>query len=326
MTYQINWGIIGCGDVCEVKSGPAFNKIAGSKLVAVMRRNAVKAEDFARRHAVPKFYTDAEQLINDTEVNAIYIATPPSTHEEYTEMALKEGKLVYVEKPISVSAASVERMIALEKQYNGKVAVAHYRRSLPLFSKVKQLIQENTIGKIKLVLLNTLQPVSSKIITKTEDNWRLNSAISGGGLFYDLSPHQLDIMYWLFGEPLQATVFSANQGKYYDAPDITMLQAQFTNDVYLNGSWNFNVAECAAEDSCTIIGDKGTICFSFFKAGTIEVMIPEGKIIFEESYPIHIQEPHIKNVINYFRGEAASPCSLQDALVTMKIIEKSMGW
>ncbi len=56
MTYQINWGIVGCGDVCEVKSGPAFNKIADSKLVVVMRHNVTKAEDFASRQAVPKFY------------------------------------------------------------------------------------------------------------------------------------------------------------------------------------------------------------------------------------------------------------------------------
>lgn len=73
---QINWGIIGCGDVTERKSGPAFNKIPGSKLVAVMRRDAEKAKDFALRHKVPRWYTDADKLIADPEVNAIYIATP----------------------------------------------------------------------------------------------------------------------------------------------------------------------------------------------------------------------------------------------------------
>src|SRR5690349_16218519 len=117
----VNWGIIGCGDVCEVKSGPAFNKVANSKLVAVMRRNIDKAKDFAQRHGVPKYYSDAAELVNDEEVNAIYIATPPSSHEAYLEMALKAGKPVYVEKPVTVNSASVERMMAVERQYDRKV-------------------------------------------------------------------------------------------------------------------------------------------------------------------------------------------------------------
>src|SRR6185436_2348451 len=94
----IRWGAIGCGDVCEVKSGPGFQKAAGSQLVAVMRRDRDKAADFARRHGVPRFYADAEALIADPEVNAIYVATPPSTHMLYTKMAAAAGKPVYVEK------------------------------------------------------------------------------------------------------------------------------------------------------------------------------------------------------------------------------------
>jgi predicted dehydrogenase len=81
---EIRWGIIGCGDVTEIKSGPAFNKVANSKLVAVMRRDSAKAADYAKRHHVPKWYDDASKLINDPEVNAIYIATPPLQHDYFT--------------------------------------------------------------------------------------------------------------------------------------------------------------------------------------------------------------------------------------------------
>src|SRR4029079_6089016 len=174
----VNWGIIGCGDVCEVKSGPAFNKVVNSKLVAVMRRNLDKAKNFAERHGVPKYYAEAAELINDKEVNAIYIATPPSSHESYLEMALKAGKPVYVEKPVTVNSASVERMMDMEKNYDGKVSVAHYRRGLPLFNKIKQLVNAGALGKVKLILLRTLQPTVSKIISHTGDNWRINSEIS----------------------------------------------------------------------------------------------------------------------------------------------------
>ena len=320
----VNWGIIGCGDVCEVKSGPAFNKVPNSKLVAVMRRDLEKVKDFAQRHGVPKFYTDAGEMINDEEVNAIYIATPPSSHELYTEMALKAGKPVYVEKPVTVNAASVLRMMAMEKEYDTKVSVAHYRRGLPLFNKVKQLVKEGAAGNIKLIQLRTLQPSASKIITQTTDNWRINPEISGGGLFHDLSPHQLDILYWIFGKPKKIQVKSVNQGGQYNAPDFTMVQLAFAGHVYFNGVWNFNVAEVATEDSCEIIGDKAVIKFSFFRGNTIEVKSIEGIQTMEMETPVNIQQPHINKVVKFFRGEGRNPCSLKDALVTMKVMDKAM--
>jgi 1,5-anhydro-D-fructose reductase (1,5-anhydro-D-mannitol-forming) len=320
----VNWGIIGCGDVCEVKSGPAFNKVPHSKLIAVMRRDADKAKDYAQRHNVPKFYSDANDLVNDPDVNAVYIATPPSSHEQYTELSLKAGKPVYVEKPVSIDAASVERMIKLEKQHNGKVSVAHYRRALPLFITIKELIAEDAIGKPKLVLLKTLQPPVSKIITQTKDNWRINPDISGGGLFNDLSPHQLDILYWLFGKPKQTQVYATNQGKNYNASDLVSVQLVFANDIFFNGVWNFNIAETATEDRCEIIGDKGSIRFSFFRVSKIELTTNEGTATIEREYPQHIQQPHIERVVQFFRGEAGNPCSLEDALVTMQIIDASL--
>jgi predicted dehydrogenase len=323
ISETVNWGIIGCGDVCEVKSGPAFGKVANSRLVAVMRRNLDKAKDFAQRHGAPKYFSEAAELINDKEVNAIYIATPPSSHESYLEMALKAGKPVYVEKPVTVNSASVERMMEMEKNHDDKVSVAHYRRGLPLFNKIKQLVNDGAIGKVKLILLRTLQPTVSKIISQTGDNWRINPEISGGGLFHDLSPHQLDIMYWIFGEPQQTYVQSANQGKLYNAPDLTMVQLAFANDIYFNGIWNFNVAETATSDSCEIIGDKGTIRFSFFRVSTIELVTGTGTEIFELEYPVNIQQPHINNVVRFFRGEGSNPCSLEEALVTMKVMDKA---
>ena len=107
---MINWGIIGCGDVTEVKSGPAFNKVPGSRLIAVMRRDAEKAADYASRHQVDRWYANANALIQDPDVNAIYIATPPDVHEQYALAAIKAGKPVYVEKPMALNFASAKNM------------------------------------------------------------------------------------------------------------------------------------------------------------------------------------------------------------------------
>lgn len=321
---KINWGIIGCGDVCEVKSGPAFNKISGSSLVAVMRRDEAKVKDYATRHGVAKYYTEAAALINDEEVNAVYIATPPSSHELYTRMALQAGKPVYVEKPVSTDAASIERMIAAEQQYKGKVVAAHYRRGLSLFIKIKELITTGAVGDIRLILLKLLQPSQTKLVTETADNWRLNPAISGGGLFHDLSPHQLDILYWIFGAPLFSSVKAINQGKQYDAPDLTLVQLEFSKGICFSGTWDFNASPAAADETCAITGTKGKIVFSFFKEPRLQLITDNGTDEFSFEYPVNIQHPFIEQTVQYFLGQRENPCSLHEALVMMKVIEQSV--
>lgn len=315
----VTWGIVGCGDVCEVKSGPAFNKVPHSQLVAVMRRDEEKAADFARRHQVPKYYSDASRLINDPDVNAIYVATPPSTHASYMEEALKAGKPVYVEKPVTTSASSCGKMIDVKNRLGGLVSVAHYRRKLALFQKVKELISSGAIGRVTLMKLSTLQPKASKIITQTKDNWRVQPDISGGGLFHDLSPHQLDIAYWLFGKPLSVRGNSMNQLNLYNAPDIATIEITFAGNILLQGVWAFNVGEPATQDLCEIVGTEGIIRFSFFRKSTIEV---NGSVL-EMDYPENIQKPMIDAVVKFFRGEGENPCSLEDALVVMQLIDST---
>jgi predicted dehydrogenase len=157
---MINWGIIGCGDVTEVKSGPAFNKVPGSSLVAVMRRYAAKAKDYAQRHGVPKWYADAQQLINDPAVNAIYVATPPSSHLQYTLAAIAAGKPVYVEKPMSTDAAAALQMAAAANTHNIKLTVAHYCRQQPFFKKKRTSVATQQ-GSFPL---NALLPLKHQLI------------------------------------------------------------------------------------------------------------------------------------------------------------------
>jgi predicted dehydrogenase len=145
---MINWGIIGCGNVTEVKSGPAFNKVSGSKLLAVMRRNRELAEDYARRHNVPKVYSDAHELINDKEINAVYVATPPGSHAEYAIAALKAEKPVYIEKPMALNHTECKKINKASEKYGAPVFVAYYRRALPGFLRVKELIENGVIGKV----------------------------------------------------------------------------------------------------------------------------------------------------------------------------------
>ena len=321
---KIKWGIIGCGNVTEKKSGPAFNKVPDSKLVAVMRRDAAKAEDYAKRHGVPKWYSKSEELINDPEVNAVYIATPPLQHEEYAIQAMAAGKPVYVEKPVSLSAASAGRMLEASEKYQQKISVAHYRRQQPVFLKLKELLQNKTIGDIRFADLKMLQPPKSSLIAQSEENWRVDPAVSGGGLFHDLAPHQLDLMVYFFGTVKEASGFSLNQGGFYPADDLVSGNILFENNVAFAGMWCFAGPEGEKQDLCTIVGSEGKISFPVFNMEiTITKNGQEQKLNFE---PLeHVQQPLIARVVQYFLGKESNPCSVQDAIQSMQLMDRFTG-
>src|SRR5438046_5390705 len=213
---KIKWGIIGCGDVTEIKSGPAFNKVKNSELAAVMRRDEEKVKDYAFRHHVPKSYTSAEKLINDPDVNAIDIATPPSSHEEYTIAAFRTGKPVYVEKPMALNASSANKMTKAAKEKNLTLSVAHYRNAQPLFNKIKQLLDEQAIGNILFAKSELYkQTLSIQELENSRIAWRVDPRIAGGGLFHDLAPHQFGLMHYFFGEAVKISGVSLNRGGLY---------------------------------------------------------------------------------------------------------------
>jgi predicted dehydrogenase len=320
---KINWGIIGCGDVTEIKSGPAFNKVKNSSLVAVMRRDAEKAKDYAQRHHVPKWYADAASLINDPEVNAIYVATPPSSHEEYTLAAINAGKPVYVEKPMTMNFASADKMAKAAKENSIKLSVAHYRREIPIFKKIKNLLIEKRIGDIRFVKLDLFKkPVSNEELNIPMRAWRVDTVVAGGGLFHDLAPHQLDLMYHFFGEPDKAFGYATNQGRLYSADDIVTGNILFKSGTLFSGTWCFNVAEADEKDSCEIFGSQGKISFSVFEMQNITI-ITNGKTEILSFEPLqHVQQPMIEKVVEYFLGDAPNPCSAEEGAEVMKLIDQ----
>ena len=319
----IRWGIIGCGDVTEVKSGPAFNKVPRSKLVAVMRRNEAKAKDYAERHGVPRWYGDATALINDPEVDAVYVATPPLQHEEYTMQALQAGKPVYVEKPMAIDAKAAARMAKAANDSGVKLCVAHYRRQQPLFRKVKSLLEEGAIGMPRLVNLQCLQPHDSSLFIRTEEPWRYDPAVSGGGLFYDLAPHQLDLMLYFFGKPERVKGISINAAGKYNADDTTTGDVLFPNQVLFNGAWSFSVPE--KRDHCEIIGTEGSLRFKIFEHRELVLKKEDSETRFAFDPLPHVQQPMIEQVVRYFLGEGPNPDSGDEGVTVMEMMDRMVG-
>ena len=317
---HLKWGIIGCGNVTEVKSGPAFNKVTDSSLVAVMRRDGQKAEDYALRHGVPRWYDNVVDLIDDPEVNAIYIATPPLQHEQYTEMALARGKPVYVEKPMTLNTKSALRMKAAADRYKVKLSVAHYRREQPMFLKVKELLASKVIGDIRFINLCMFQSPENSLIANSDTNWRINPTISGGGLFHDLAPHQLDLMVYYFGEVSRSSGYSINQSKIHKADDFVTGQILFKNGIAFNGTWCFSVAPGLDLDQCEIVGSEGMIRFPMFGN---KVTVTIGNETKDHVFAAlqHVQQPMIQSVTNYFLGRGQNPCSAAEAIKSMMLLD-----
>jgi predicted dehydrogenase len=315
----INWGIIGCGDVTEVKSGPAFNKVPNSKLIAVMRRNAEKAKDYAQRHGVEKWYSNADELINDPNVNAIYVATPPLNHEEYAIKAIQAGKPVYIEKPMAINSSAAERIEQATKETGVKTVIAHYRRQQPLFLKIRELLEQKAIGDVRLVQMRIFQPHQSSLIAQTETNWRIDPSVSGGGLFYDLAPHQLDLLLYFFGHAKKVSGISINTSNYYNADDTSSGQILFENSVLFNGAWCFTSYQ--REDHCEIIGSNGKLSFSVFDHNPLIIEKDGKQTVVEFDKLQHVQQPMIQKVVEYFLEQTSNPCSASEGVEVMKMMD-----
>jgi len=306
---EISWGMIGCGNVTERKSGaPAINKVPHASLVAVMARKAEKASDYAKRHYVPRWYTDVDDLINDPGVNAIYIATPPDVHLEYAAKAIKAGKPVYIEKPMARNYEECAEINRLAREAGVPVFVAYYRRTLPYFVTLKKLIDDKVIGDIRLVNIALhWQPYDEEVGDNPQPRWRVFPEISGGGHFHDLASHQFDFLEYAFGPIKYAKGIARNQAGMYPADDVVVANFEFENGMPGNGSWCYTINKEQRIDQSQIIGSKGKILFSFFESSMIRVETADGIQEYDVPYPLHVQQPLLKTIVQELRGEGKCP-------------------
>jgi predicted dehydrogenase len=319
----IHWGILGCGDVTEVKSGPAFQKVHHSKLQAVMRRNPAKSEDYARRHKVPVWYNDANDLINDPQVDIVYIATPPDSHREYTLKVAAAGKPVYVEKPMARNYRECLDMIAACEQANIPLFTAYYRRSLPAFIKIKELIDRQQIGDVRFINVQLYQPSYEKDYDTADLPWRVMPEIAGGGYFIDLASHTLDLLDFFFGPATEANGLISNQAKLYPAEDTVAANIRFKSGILVSGIWCF----CASkrEDLVTIVGTDGTISFSTFQEREVILENKNGRTTWPFVKPEHIQQPHIESIVNQLNGTGRCPSDGNSAARTNWVMDQILA-
>ncbi len=307
----IRWGIIGCGDVTEVKSGPAFQKAKNSTLTAVMRRTGHLAKDYARRHKVPKWYNNAQALINDPEVDAVYVATPPSSHKAYTIQAAQAGKPVYVEKPMARNFAECQAMIQACETAGVPLFVAYYRRAQKRFLKIKELLDSGVIGETRFVTVLLHWKPHPDELNPDALPWRVVPEIAGGGRFVDLASHMLDLLDYFLGPIRMAQGFAANQASVFPAEDIVSGAFVFESGVQGVGTWCFTAYDDL--DRVEIVGSKGKIVYSTFDDRPIRLVTSEGVSEYAIPYPPHVQQPLIQTVVDDLNGVGLCPSTGRSA-------------
>jgi 1,5-anhydro-D-fructose reductase (1,5-anhydro-D-mannitol-forming) len=318
----IRWGIIGCGDVCEVKSGPAFQKASGSRLVAVMRRHRALAEDYARRHGVPRFYDDADALVGDPEVDAVYIATPPGSHVEHALRACRAGKPAYVEKPMARNHAECSAMIRAFEQARVPLFVAYYRRALDRFRALRDIVGSERLGIVTGVTYRYAAPHHAKL-DANELPWRLSAEQAGGGLFLDLGCHTLDVLDFVLGPLRDVAGSAANCASPYEVEDAVAMSFVTRDGAPGTAQWSF--ASAALDDRIEISGTDGRVSVPTFGDDPLELVVRGKMERMDLPNPRHIQQPMIQAVVDALEGKGAPPSTGISAARTSAVMDQVLA-
>lgn len=318
---EIRWGMIGCGAVAEVKSGPALQRASGSRLVAVMRRRGDLAADYARRHGVAHGFDSVDALLACPDVDAVYVATPPGSHLAYALKALEAGKPTYVEKPMARSAGECAAMVEAFAVARVPLFVAYYRRALPRFVRAKEIVESGALGAITAVTYLYASPAHVRHGAKegNELPWRLRAEESGGGLFMDLGCHTLDILDFVLG-PLEDVVGTAtNVASHYDVEDTVAMRFRTSSGAPGVALWNF--ASAVREDRIEILGTEGRLSVPTFGDAPLRVEVRGALEEIDLPNPVHIQEPLVQTITDELLGRGTCPSSGGSALRTARVMD-----
>ncbi len=284
-----------------------------------MRRNGDKARDFAARHGVPKWYDDAEALMADPEVDAVYVATPPDAHAFYAMAAARAGKPVYVEKPMGRNHGECLEMIAACRAAGVPLFTAYYRRRLPRFLKVKEILATGGIGDLRTVSVTLTHVPRAAGLPGDPPPWRVVPEIAGGGLFLDLASHTLDLLDWLLGPITGVRGMAANLSGAHAVEDAVAAAFAFRSGAVGAGSWNF--AAASREDRVEIVGSRGKLSFATFDDAPVRWTTPEDEKEFRIPHPPHIQQPLIQSIVDELRGEGHCPSTGETGARTNQVMD-----
>mmetsp|Transcript_7486 Transcript_7486/g.9974 ORF Transcript_7486/g.9974 Transcript_7486/m.9974 type:complete len:454 (+) Transcript_7486:260-1621(+) len=337
---KINWGIVGLGDVCAVKSGPPFYKCEGSELAAVMRRTPNKAKEFAANVPGGRCvgYEDLDEFLCHPNLDAVYVSTRPGTHLEICEKVANAGKACYVEKPVGRCAEETEKIEQIFKEKRLPLYTAYISRAFEKTQTIKQLLSTDVIGEVKSIKYMVRGHAGARDLD-SDLPWRLIAAESGGGLIMDVGCHVIDRIDYLFG-PIQniSSKVENRSGKQDIAvEDYVAIKAQIgssssaatkSEGASVDLVWDFTSSEEPC-DKLEIVGSKGILRTNGPPAEPLNICDGNGEILktFEFEMPQHTGQGLIQAVTDDLRGVRKSDIVSygENAIRAQKVLDTSLN-
>ncbi len=262
LASSIGWGIVGCGWVARDFGAPAIANSGNGRLVALCDPDPAVLGAIAPDDQTPTRSTAIEQFLQTPGLQAVYVAAPNHVHRPLVEAAAAAGKAVLCEKPMATVAADAEAMVAACARAGVFYATAFDQRFHPAHRKALELLQAGAVGRITAVRIVYACWVGA---SWSADNWRIDPARAGGGAFFDLAPHGLDLVAMLLGEPLEdaAILGQRRVHAYAQAPngvdDGAMVVARSRSGVLAQLHVAYNCPEYLPRRRLEIVGDAGQV-------------------------------------------------------------------
>lgn len=313
---NVRWGMIGTGDVTERKSGPALYLAERSELIGVTNRTRERAERWATQHGEPQVYDSAEEMLADDRINAVYIATPPSTHAQYTAQAAHAGKHVLCEKPMAMNVDECRQMNAVCREHNVSLTIAFYRRFFPVVQKMRELVDAGEVGRVLRISAKTISPFSPP----NAEPWRLDAAVAGGGFLMDMGTHRFDLFNYFVGSPQRVLGIVGTQSLEAEVDDVASIAMQFADGVQGSAAFHWNCP--LGRDELEIVGTEGILTTdSLSGAGRLVLETSKGRELWAlpSSMPVHLNL--VQRFVDHVLDDAPNPCSGESGMVASEMVE-----
>jgi predicted dehydrogenase len=321
---EVRWGLIGAGNVTEAKASPqgAFTQ-EGSRVVAVARAEAARAEAYARANGFARAYASVEELCADPEVNAVFVCTPHHLHTEHVLAAIRAGKHVLCEKPLTITSDDGAELVESARQAGLVLAVAYYRRFYPVLETLRAIVEDGRIGTVTTAQMACRahsiprRPSDSQAATP---GWRTQVATAGGGCLTDTGSHRLDLLFWLLGDAASVSATTQRFETWADTEDQAAVAIRFANraSAYLDVSWCSRVPQ----DSLELRGTHGRAYVPDLEGTTLTLVTSQGTETIEAApRSLATHRPLVTDFVQALNDGSPVRCSGADGLRTTQLIE-----
>jgi predicted dehydrogenase len=294
VSKPLGWGLIGAGDIARKRVAAALRDAPGGELVAISRARPELAESFAAAFGARHWHARWQGLIADRDVDAVYVATPVRVHAEQAIAAAEAGKHVLCEKPMAMTVAECDRIIAACRTNGVRLGVAYYRHFYPVIARIKAILASRALGDAVIAQVDAFECFNPQ--PDHPRAWLVRRADAGGGPMFDFGCHRIEVLLNLFGSVQRVTSLVSNRILEREVEDTAVALLQFERGT--SATVTVTHAACEPRDTLSIFGTRGSIHVKTLNAGELVVTIDGVET--GESHPsaANIHQPLVEDFVD----------------------------